>query len=79
LGLEWARLGVRINAIGAGWMSTEPPDDDAERELLVRYIPTRRKGHPSDLAGLVVYLASDASDFVTGQMFHVDGGLIAHA
>jgi len=79
LGLEWARLGVRINAIGAGWMSTESPDDDAERDLLVRYIPTRRKGHPSDLAGLVVYLASDASDFVTGQMFHVDGGLIAHA
>lgn len=79
LGLEWSRLGVRVNAVGTGWMSTEPPDEDAERELLVRYIPTRRKGHPSDLAGLVVYLASDASDFVTGQMFHVDGGLIAHA
>jgi 2-deoxy-D-gluconate 3-dehydrogenase len=79
LGLEWARLGVRVNAIGTGWMSTELPEADAERELLVRYIPTRRKGHPSDLAGLVVYLASDASDFVTGQMFHVDGGLIAHA
>jgi NAD(P)-dependent dehydrogenase (short-subunit alcohol dehydrogenase family) len=79
LGLEWARRGVRVNAIGTGWMSTEPPDDDAERELLVRYIPTRRKGQLSDLAGLVVYLASDASDFVTGQMFHVDGGLIAHA
>lgn len=79
LGLEWTRLGVRVNAIGTGWMSTEPPEADAERELLVRYMPTRRKGHPSDLAGLVVYLASDASDFVTGQMFHVDGGLIAHA
>ena len=77
LGLEWARLGVRVNAIGTGWYSTEPPAEDAERELLVRYIPSRRKGHPSDLAGLVVYLASDASDFVTGQMFH--GGLIAHA
>ena len=60
-------------------MSTETPDAAAERELLVRYIPTRRKGQLSDLAGLVVYLASDASDFVTGQMFHVDGGLIAHA
>jgi len=79
LGLEWARLGVKVNAIGTGWYSTEPSAEDAERELLVRYIPSRRKGHPSDLAGLVVYLASDASDFVTGQMFHVDGGLIAHA
>ena len=79
LGLEWSRMGVRVNAIGTGWMSTESSDEDAEPELLVRYIPSRRKGHPSDLAGLVVYLASDASDFVTGQMFHVDGGLIAHA
>lgn len=79
LGLEWSRLGVRVNAVGSGWFSTEPPSKDDERELLVRYIPSRRKGHPSDLTGLVVYLASDASDFVTGQMFHVDGGLIAHA
>jgi 2-deoxy-D-gluconate 3-dehydrogenase len=79
LGLEWSHMGVRVNAIGTGWFSTEPPSEDAERELLVRYIPSRRKGHPSDIAGLVVYLASDASDFVTGQMFHVDGGLIAHA
>lgn len=79
LGLEWSRLGVRVNAVGTGWFSTEPPAEDVERELLVRYIPSRRKGHPSDLAGLVVYLASDASDFVTGQMFHIDGGLIAHA
>jgi NAD(P)-dependent dehydrogenase (short-subunit alcohol dehydrogenase family) len=79
LGLEWSRLGVRVNAIGTGWYSTESPTEEAQRELLVRYIPSRRKGHPSDLAGLVLYLASDASDFVTGQMFHVDGGLIAHA
>lgn len=79
LGLEWARRGVRVNAVGAGWISTEPPDQGVEPELLVRYIPLSRKGRPSDLIGLVVYLASDASDFVTGQIFHVDGGLISHA
>ncbi len=79
LGLEWARRNVRVNAIGAGWLSTEAPTEEDERELLVRFIPSKRKGHPSDLCGLLVYLASDACDFVTGQMVYVDGGAMAHA
>ena len=79
LALEWARDNIRVNAIGAGWLTTELPDDQSERELLVRYIPSRRKGHPTDLCGLLVYLASDACDFVTGQMVYVDGGAMAHA
>ncbi len=79
LGLEWARRDVRVNAVGAGWISIDPPDQGVEPELLVGYIPLRRKERPSDLIGLVVYLASDPSDFVTGQMFHVDGDLISHA
>ena len=44
-----------------------------------RFLPLRRKGHPDDLTGLLVYLASDASDFVTGQTVFVDGGAMAHA
>ena len=79
LGLEWARSNVRVNAIGAGWLSTEAPTEDDNRELLVRFIPSKRKGHPSDLCGLLVYLSSDACDFVTGQMVYVDGGAMAHA
>ena len=79
LALEWARDNIRVNAIGAGWMSTEEPSDASQRELLVRYIPSRRKGHPSDLCGLLVYLASDACDFVTGQTVYIDGGSMAHA
>ncbi len=79
LALEWARQNIRVNAIGAGWLATEQPSEESQRELLVRYIPSRRKGHPTDLCGLLVYLASDACDFVTGQMVHVDGGLMAHA
>ncbi len=78
LGLEWARSGVRVNGIGAGWLTTEPREG-AEPELLERYIPSRRKGHPTDLAGLLVYLASDASDFMTGQTVYIDGGAMAHA
>ena len=79
LALEWSRKGIRVNGIGAGWFSTEEPDEEAQRELLVRYLPSRRKGHPRDLAGLLVYLASDACDFVTGQMVFMDGGALAHA
>ena len=68
-----------VNAIGAGWISTEAPTKETQRELLVRYIPSRRKGHPIDLCGLLVYLASDACDFVTGQTIFIDGGALAHA
>ena len=79
LALEWARGNVRVNSIGAGWMTTEPQTEEAQKELLVRYIPSRRKGHPTDLCGLLVYLASDACDFVTGQTIFIDGGALAHA
>ena len=79
LALEWARQGIRVNGIGAGWMSTDEPSEEDQRELLVRYLPSRRKGHPNDLAGLLVYLSSDACDFVTGQTIFIDGGALAHA
>ena len=79
LALEWARQGIRVNAIGAGWITTEAPTEESQRELLVRYLPSRRKGHPADLCGLLVYLASDACDFVTGQTIFIDGGALAHA
>ena len=70
---------MRVNGIGAGWLTTQPRAEGAEPELLERYIPSRRKGHPADLAGLLVYLASDASDFMTGQTVYIDGGAMAHA
>ena len=79
LALEWGRNGVRVNAIGAGWITPDQPTPDDQEELLVRYLPSRRKGHPNDLAGLLVYLASDACDFVTGQTIFIDGGALAHA
>ena len=79
LALEWARYNVRVNAIGTGWFSLEePPPEEAQRELLVRYIPLRRRGHPGEIAPLLVFLASDASDYTTGQPIYIDGGLMAH-
>lgn len=79
LALEWSRRGIRVNGIGAGWVTPEEPTEETQRELLVRYLPSRRKGHPTDLCGLLVYLASDACDFVTGQTIFIDGGALAHA
>ena len=79
LGLEWARSNIRVNGIGAGWMTTEPHTEESQKELLVRYLPSRRKGHPTDLVGLLVYLASDACDFVAGETVFIDGGALAHA
>lgn len=79
LALEWGRSGIRVNAIGAGWVTPDAPTAEDQKELLVRYLPSRRKGHPNDLAGLLVYLASDACDFVTGQTIFIDGGALAHA
>ena len=79
LALEWARSNIRVNGIGAGWVTTEEQTEESQRELLVRYLPSRRRGHPTDLCGLLVYLASDACDFVTGQTIFIDGGALAHA
>ncbi len=79
LALEWARQGIRVNGIGAGWVTPQGPSEEDRRELLVRYLPSRRKGHPNDLAALLVYLSSNACDFITGQTIFIDGGALAHA
>ena len=78
LALEWARSNIRVCGIGAGWVTTDEPDADAQPDLLDRYLPSRRRGHPTDLCGLLVYLASDADDFITGQTVFIDGGALAH-
>ena len=79
LALEWSRSNVRVNGIGAGWITTDAPSAEGEKDQLERYLPSRRRGHPEDLCGLLVYLASDACDFVTGQTMFIDGGALAHA
>jgi len=79
LALEWSQKGIRVNAIAAGWFSPqEVSPEAASQDPLARFIPLRRLGHPRELAPLLVYLASDACDFVTGQAVFVDGGAAAH-
>lgn len=75
---EWAQYGINVNAIGPGYYETEMTaplfkDEKRKAELFAR-IPQKRFGLPSDLAGTAVFLASEASDYVTGQVLYVDGG-----
>ena len=79
LGVEWGRHNIRVNALGTGWSTPEDiPLERQQEELLVRYTPLRRKGHPRDIVPLLVYLCSEACDYTTGQPVYVDGGLNAH-
>ena len=77
LALEWARYGIRVNAIAPGYIETDINRDffttDAGKALIKR-IPQRRLGQPEDLNGALCLLASDASGFMTGSTLEVDGG-----
>jgi NAD(P)-dependent dehydrogenase (short-subunit alcohol dehydrogenase family) len=81
LGVEWASRGPRVNAIAPGWILTPLTrplhDDPAQSGWIVGRTPMGRWGTPDDLTGAAVYLASDASAFVTGQVLYVDGGFIS--
>ncbi len=81
LAVEWAPLGIRVNAIGPGRFRTPMTEDvfqnDSTRESFLPLIPLGRAGVPNDLAGSAIFLASDASSYVTGQTLYVDGGWLA--
>lgn len=81
LALEWAPAGIRVNALGPALVITPGTKHIAENpELAKKYasaVPMGRIGLPEDMVGAVVYLASDAASFVTGQTIYVDGGLTA--
>jgi 2-deoxy-D-gluconate 3-dehydrogenase len=75
---EWTSLGVNVNAIAPGYIATDntqalQDDPDRNRSILER-IPAGRWGHASDLGGAAVFLASSASDYVSGITLPVDGG-----
>lgn len=79
MAVEWADRGVRVNAIAPGYMRTDLVEEvleaDPEMERTwVENTPMGRLGRPDDLRGIVVYLASEASSYVTGEIVRVDGG-----
>lgn len=75
---EWARHNIQVNAIAPGYFQTTLTQaiyEDPERnEEILSRVPTERWGDPADLQGAVVYLASAASDYVSGHLLVVDGG-----
>jgi len=78
---DLAPHGIRVNAIGPGWVKTEMTaalQTNTERfEAISSRIPLGRWADPGDLAGLAVFLASDASAYITGQVIFIDGGYMA--
>lgn len=78
---EWAGRGVNVNAIAPGYMETALTADMKEKnpdqyEEITNRIPARRWGKPEDLQGIAVFLASDASNYISGAIIPVDGGYL---
>ena len=79
LAVKWARHNITVNAIAAGWFPTHMTQLllATKGEMLASRTPLGRLGQPSDLKGVVVFLSSTASDYITGQVIVVDGGISA--
>jgi 2-dehydro-3-deoxy-D-gluconate 5-dehydrogenase len=81
LGNEWVAKGINVNAIAPGYMDTRLnaaiKSDPSRSEQIFTRIPAGRWGLPSDLKGPVIFLASDASDYLSGAIIPVDGGYLA--
>ncbi|MFL6306111.1 MAG: SDR family oxidoreductase [Candidatus Sulfotelmatobacter sp.] len=78
---EWAGRNVQVNAIAPGYFRTENTSalqtDELRNEQILERIPASRWGHPEDIAGAAVFLASPASNYVNGEVLVVDGGWMA--
>lgn len=83
LAAEWAPHNINVNAIAPSTIRTPLAERTlSDPERLARYmanVPLKRVGEPTDLVGVCIFLASDASNFITGQILYVDGGLTAVA
>ena len=81
LAVEWAKYGINVNAIGPGYIATDltaPLQADAQfSRWVLSKTPLNRWGRPEDLVGTAILLASRAGEFITGQIFYVDGGWTA--
>jgi len=78
---EWAKHGINVNAIAPGYMATDNTTalraDEARNAAILERIPAGRWGVPADMAGPVVFLASEAANYVNGYTVAVDGGWLA--
>jgi NAD(P)-dependent dehydrogenase (short-subunit alcohol dehydrogenase family) len=78
---DWAKYGIRVNAIGPGWTATDLTrslrEDAGRYAEITSRIPIGRWAEPDDFGGVAVFLVSDASSYITGQVVFVDGGWLA--
>lgn len=79
--VEWAEHGIQSNAIGPGYMLTDMNqalvDNPQFNSWVIGRVPARRWGKPEELIGVAVFLASEASDYISGQIIYVDGGMVS--
>ncbi len=79
---EWAARGINVNAIAPGYMATslntQLINDPERSETILKRIPAGRWGTPDDIKGSIVFLASDASDYISGAIIPIDGGYLAN-
>ena len=78
IALEVARRNINVNIISPGFISTSMTDslNDEQKKSYLSKIPMMRFGHPDDIANLVFFLSSDESSYITGQNFHINGGML---
>lgn len=83
LAFEWARFGINVNAVCPGFVDTpliaESTLDERWMNYMISRTPMRRLARPEDVAGSVIFLASDMADYITGATLIVDGGMSAGA
>jgi NAD(P)-dependent dehydrogenase (short-subunit alcohol dehydrogenase family) len=81
LAIAWAPEGIRVNAIAPGWIATELTrglvEDEGRSAAILQRTPMQRWGQPGDVAGVAVFLCSEAARFITGAILPVDGGYAA--
>lgn len=82
LATEWAKYNIQVNGIGPGYFATDQTapirvNGHPFNEFILNRTPAGRWGDPDDLGGTAIFLASDASNFINGQIIYVDGGILA--
>ena len=81
MAVEWAQEGITVNGVSPGYIATpltqQLREDEEKNAWILSRIPMKRWGTPQDMAGLYVFLGSNAAAYITGQLFPVDGGWLA--